>query len=149
MRRRITEITYYRWAGALPILAPVLAYFAYRDEPTITLLDRVAIPLYVSGLVAGPAYVPFATVVFWWLRREPTARYRSIVWKAPLLFLPPFLLYLVVMRWWTGSAAPLLDTLILYGLVMLLFGYGYVGLVCAGRRALDRWGAIETTTAAR
>jgi hypothetical protein len=149
MMRRITEITYYRWAGALPILAPVLAYLTYRDEPTITLLDRVAIPLYVSGLVAGPAYVPFAALVFWWLRNESTARYRSISWKAPLLFLLPFLLYLVVMRWWTGSAAPLADTLILYGLVMLLFGYGYVVLIHAGRRALDRWGAIETTSAAR
>jgi hypothetical protein len=149
MRRRIAEITYYRWAGALPILAPLLAYLTYRDEPTITLLDRVAIPLYVSGLVGGPVYVPFAAVVFWWLRNEPTARYRSIAWKVPLLFLPPFLLYLVVMRWWTGSAASLMDTLILYGLVMLLFGYGYVVLVYAGRRALDRWGAIETTSAAR
>jgi hypothetical protein len=53
------------------------------------------------------------------------------------------------MRWWTGSTAPLADTLILYGLVMLLFGYGYVVLIHAGRRALDRWGAIETTSAGR
>ena len=149
MTRRIAEVTYYRWAGALPILAPVLAYLAYRDEPTLTLLDRVAIPFYVSGLVAGPAYVPFAAAVFWWLRDEPIARYRSISWKVPLLFLPPFLLYLVGMRWWTGSTAPLADTLILYSLVVLLFGYGYVVLIHAGRRALDRWGAIETTSTGR
>ncbi|HWO06115.1 MAG TPA: hypothetical protein VNQ54_15045, partial [Methylomirabilota bacterium] len=64
MNARLTEITYYRWAGALPILAPILAYLAYQDEPTLNLLDRVAIPFYVSGLVAGPAYVPFATVLF-------------------------------------------------------------------------------------
>ena len=37
--RRIAEVTYYRWAGALPILAPVLAYLAYRDEPTHDRLD--------------------------------------------------------------------------------------------------------------
>jgi len=103
----------------------------------------------VSGLVAGPAYVPFAAAVFWWLRNEPIARYRSISWKVPLLFLPPFLLYLLVMRWWTGSTAPLADTLVLYALVVLLFGYGYVALIHAGRRALDRWGAIETAGAGR
>jgi hypothetical protein len=32
---------------------------------------------------------------------------------------------------------------------MLLFGYGYVVLVYAGRCALDRWGAIGTTSVAR
>jgi len=53
------------------------------------------------------------------------------------------------MRWWTGSTAPLADTLVLYALVVLLFGYGYVVLIHAGRRALDRWGAIETAGAGR
>jgi hypothetical protein len=149
MRARLTEVAYYRWAAALPILAPVIAYLAYRDEPTISLLDRVAIPFYVSGLVAGPAYVPFAAIVLWWLRREPAARYRAISWIVPLLFVPPFLLYLFVMRWWTGSTAPLADTLLFYGLVVVLFGYGYVLLIHAGRQALDRWGAIGTTRPGR
>ena len=111
------------------------------------LIDRVAIPFYVSGLVGGPAYVPFAAVLLWWLRKEPAERYRAISWIAPLLFVPPFLLYLFVTRWWTGSTAPLLDTLIFYGLLVLVVGYGYVVLIHAGRRALDRWGAIETTGA--
>ena len=115
MNARLTEVAYYRWAGALPVLAPALAYLAYQDEPTLSLLDRVAIPFYVSGLVAGPAYVPFAAVLFWWIRKEPAARYRALSWIAPLLFIPPFLLYLFVMRWWTGSTAPLTDTLIFYG----------------------------------
>lgn len=149
MRARLTEVAYYRWAAALPILAPIVAYLAYRDEPTISLLDRVAIPFYVSGLVAGPAYVPFAAVVFWWLRKEPAARYRAMSWMAPLLFLLPFMLYLFAMRWWTGSMAPLADTLLFYGLVVLLFGYGYVVLIHVGRRALDRWGAIGPTGAGR
>ena len=147
MHARLTEVAYYRWAAALPILAPILAYLTYRDEPTLSLLDRVAIPFYVSGLVAGPAYVPFAAALFWWIRKEPAARYRVISWLAPLLFVPPFLLYLFVARWWTGSTAPLVDALIFYGLLMLLVGYGYVVLIHAGRHALDRWGAIGASSA--
>jgi hypothetical protein len=147
MRPRLSEITYYRWAAALPILAPIIGWLSYRDEPTLSLLDRVAIPFYLSGLLAGPAYVPFAAALFWWLRDEPAARYRAISWKAPLLFLPVFLVYLLAMRWWTGSTAPLAETLLFYGLVVLLFGYGYVLLIHAGRRALDRRGAIEVTPA--
>jgi hypothetical protein len=58
-----------------------------------------------------------------------------------------FLVYLLAMRWWTGSTAPLVETLLFYGLVVLLFGYGYVLLIHAGRRALDRRGAIEVTPA--
>jgi hypothetical protein len=147
MKARLTEVTYYRWAGALPILAPVLAYLAYQDEPTISLLDRVAIPLYVSGLVAGPAYVPFAAVLFWWIRKEPAARYRALSWIAPLLFVPPFLLYLSVARWWTGSTGPLADALVFYGVLVVLVGYGYVVLIHVGRRALVGWGAIGATSA--
>ena len=88
-----------------------------------------------------------AAVLFWWIRKEPAARYRALSWIAPLLFIPPFLLYLFVMRWWTGSTAPLTDTLIFYGVLVLLVGYAYVVLIHAGRRALDRWGAIATTPA--
>jgi len=134
-------------AIVLAILAPIIGWLSYRDEPTLSLLDRVAIPFYLSGLLAGPAYVPFAAALFWWLRDEPAARYRAISWKAPLLFLPVFLVYLLAMRWWTGSTAPLVETLLFYGLVVLLFGYGYVLLIHAGRRALDRRGAIEVTPA--
>lgn len=147
MNARLTEVAYYRWAGALPILAPILGYLAYQDEPTLSLLDRVAIPLYVSGLVAGPAYVPFAAVLFWWIRKEPAARYRALSWIAPLLFVPPFLLYLSVVRWWTGSTGPLADALVFYGVVVVLVGYGYVVLIHVVRRALVGWGAIGATSA--
>src|SRR5438309_801920 len=90
-----------------------------EGTPEVLLIDRVAIPFYVSGLVGGPAYVPFAAVLLWWIRKAPVERYRAISWIAPLLFVPPFLLYLFVTRWWTGSTAPLLDTLIFYGLLVL------------------------------
>ena len=52
-------------------------------------------------------------------------------------------------RWWTGSTGPLADALVFYGVMVLLVGYAYVVLVHVGRRALDRWGAIRTTSAGR
>jgi hypothetical protein len=131
----MSEVTYYRWAATLPVVIPFVAQLAYRDDPAIGLLDRVTIPLYVSG-IAWPAYIPFAAVLFWWLRSQPVARYRRVSWIAPILFLPPFLLYLLVVRWWTASTEPWAGVLIFYSIVVLLFGYGYVLLTHAGRRVL-------------
>ena len=135
----MAEVTYYRWAAALPILVPLVAYLVYRDRPAISLFDRVAIPLYVSGIVGGPLYIPFATILFWCLRRQPVAQYRRASWIAPVLFVPLFLLYLLAIRWWTGSTEPLADILIFYSVGVLLFGYGYVLLIHAGRCVLGRW----------
>lgn len=131
----MSEVTYYRWAATLPVVIPFVAHLAYRDNPAIGLLDRVTILLYVSG-IAWPAYIPFAAVLFWWLRRQSVARYRRVSWIAPILFLPPFLFYLLVVRWWTASTEPWPGVLIFYSIVVLLFGYGYVLLTHAGRRVL-------------
>ena len=131
----MSEAAYYRWAAALPVLVPVVAHLVYRDDPAIGLFDRVAIPLYLSG-VAWPAYIPFALALFWWLRKQPVARYRRVSWIAPLLFLPPFLSYLLLVRWWTASTEPWAGVLTFYAVVVLLFGYGYVLLIHLGRYAL-------------
>jgi hypothetical protein len=129
------EVTYYRWAATLPVVFPFIAHLFYRDEPTLGLLDRVTILLYVSG-IAWPAYVPFAAALFWWLAGEPAARYRRVSWITPILFLLPFSVYLLLVRWWTASAEPWAGVLIFYSIVVLLFGYGYVLLTHAGRRVL-------------
>lgn len=129
------EFTYYRLAATLPVVIPFIAHLVYRDDPAIGVVDRVTIPLYVSG-IAWPAYVPFAAVLFWWLRGQPAARYRRVSWITPILFLPPFLAYLLAVRWWTASTEPWVGVLIFYSVVVLLFGYGYVLLTHAGRRVL-------------
>jgi len=133
----LREVTYYRWAAAAPILVPIVAHLLYRDEPNIGLLDRVIIFLYLSG-VALPAYIPFAIGMFWWLRGQPAERYRRVSWIAPLLFVPPLLLYLLVVRWWMGSTEPWLDVLVFYAIMSLLLGYGYVALIHVGRWVLSR-----------
>jgi len=43
------EVTYYRWAATLPVVLPFIADLFYRDDAAIGLVDRVTIPLYVSG----------------------------------------------------------------------------------------------------
>jgi hypothetical protein len=131
----MSEVTYYRWSATVPLLVPLVAQFVYRDNPAIGLFDRVAIPLYLSG-IAWPAYIPFAAALFWWLAGQPAARYRRVSWITPVLFLPPFLTYLLLVRWWTASTEPWAGVLIFYSIVVLLFGYGYVLLTHAGRRVL-------------
>ena len=140
----MTEITFYRCSAILPVLFPFVAHLVYRDEPAIGLVDRVAIPLYLSG-IAWPVYIPFAAALFWWLRRQPVERYRRMSWVAPLLFLPPFLSYLLAVRWWTESTEPWAGVLAFYSVVVLLFGYGYVLLTHAGRRLLA-WRGRELAT---
>ena len=129
------EVTYYRGAATLPVVLPFIAHLFYRDDPTIGLIDRVTILLYVSG-IAWPAYVPFAAGLFWWLAGAPAPRYRRVSWVTPILFLPPFWVYLLLGRWWTASPEPWADVLVFYSIVVLLFGYGYVLLTHAGRRVL-------------
>ncbi len=130
----MSEVTYYRWSATLPILVPLVAHVAYRDDPTIGLSDRVTIPFYLSA-VAWPAYLPFAAGLFWWLRGRPVSRYRQVSWIAPILFLPLFIFYLLAVRWWVGSAEPWGGALVFYSIVVLVFGYGYVVLIHAGRYA--------------
>ncbi len=129
------EVTYYRLAATLPVVIPFVAHLFYRDDPTIGLIDRVTTLLYVSG-IAWPAYIPFATALFWWLDGKPPARYRRVSWLAPVLFLPPFLAYLLLVRWWTSSAEPWVEALVFYSILVLLFGYGYVLLTHLGRRVM-------------
>jgi hypothetical protein len=138
----MSEVTYYRWSATVPVLVPLVAHLVYRDNPAVGLLDRVAIPLYLSG-IAWPTYVPFAAVLFWWLRRQPVARYRRVSWIAPILFLPPFLAYLLLVRWWTASTEPWAGVLAFYSVVVLLFGYGYVLLIHAGRYVLGWRGQAD------
>ena len=135
------EVTYYRLAATLPVVIPFIAHLSYRDDPTIGLIDRVTILLYVSG-IAWPAYVPFAAALFWWLAGQPVPRYRRVSWITPILFLPPFLVYLLLVRWWTASTEPWAGVLIFYSIVVLLFGYGYVLLTHAGRRVLAWRGRV-------
>ncbi len=97
------EVTYYRLVATLPVVIPFIAHLFYRDDPTISLMDRVTTLLYVSG-IAWPAYIPFAAVLFWWLAGQPVGRYRRVSWITPILFLPPFLAYLLLVRWWTASS---------------------------------------------
>jgi hypothetical protein len=129
------EVMYYRLAATLPVVIPFIAHLFYRDDPTISLMDRVTTLLYVSG-IAWPAYIPFAAALFWWLDGKPVARYRRVSWITPVLFLPPFLAYLLLARWWTASTEPWAGVLIFYSILVLLFGYVYVLLTHAGRRVL-------------
>jgi hypothetical protein len=131
----MSEVTYYRWSATLPVVVPLVAQLVYRDDPAMGLFDRLTIPLYLSG-IAWPAYVPFAAGLFWWLRRQPAAQYRRVSWIAPILFLPAFLSYLLVVRWWTASTEPWAGVLVFYSVVVLLFGYGYVSLTHVGRYVL-------------
>ncbi len=124
------EITYYRCSAAFPIVLPLLAYLLFWDSgPQRGVLDRMATLVVLSGVAAAPVYVPFVSALLWWLRRNPVGSYRFASFIAPILFVPVFVLYLLVLGYFTKSTEPLAGS-VLFSLPYLLgVGFGYVVLV--------------------
>lgn len=140
------EITYYRFAATLPVLLPFAAYALYWDssKPPVGAVDQIATLVALSGIVGGPAYIPLAAALFWWLRKRPVKSYRSVSWAAPMLFLPVFALYLLAVGQVTRSTEPRAVVFALYIPFLLVFGYTYVALVHLGRLLLSWTDNLET-----
>ncbi len=141
----MTEIIYYRFAAALPVVLPLAAYALYWDSagPPVGVVDQIATLVALSGIAGGPAYIPFAAALLWWLRKRPVRWYRRVSWVAPILFTPVFALYLLAVGQWTRTTEPLLGVLAFYIPFLLACGYGYVALVHLGRRLLRRADRFE------
>ncbi len=138
------EIRYYRWAAALPIILPFLAYpIAWHAHPGVSLVESVPALIVVSGIAGGPPYVPFICGVLWCLRGRTVAAYRYASLMAPLLFAPVFVLYLGTLEYFGPSPEPFLDNVVFYLPYVFGVGFAYVALVHALRLGLSRWGCIS------
>ncbi len=126
----MTEITFYRWAAASPIVLPVFAYaIAWHTSPAGDVFAGIARLVLLSGLAGGPAYVPFMCGLLWLLRGTTAASYGYASLVAPLLFAPVFILYLAVLEYFGPGPEPFIDNVLFYLRYLLGVGYAYVLLV--------------------
>ena len=140
----MTEITYYRWSAALPIVVPLIAYvIAWRTTPSRGVLEGTVTLVVLSGAVAGPAYVPFISVLLWWLRKKPATSYRVASFVAPILFTPVFVLYLLLLGYFMPSPEPFVENVVFYLSYLLGVGYAYVALVHLLRLVLSSCGWVN------
>jgi hypothetical protein len=139
----MNEVRYYRWAVALPIVLPLLAYPIGWHTSRGGVVEWVAILIVLSGIAGGPPYVPFICGLLWCLRGRTVATYRNASLMAPLLFAPVFVLYLLVLAYFRPSPEPFLENVVFYLRYVFGVGFAYVALVNAFRLGLSRLGCFR------
>jgi hypothetical protein len=133
--------SYYRWALALPLLVPALAWPLTLFNPLPDGLAVVAMFLYWSVLIGGIPYVLFAAGFLLWMRGRPDHRVRTAVYVAPLVYAVWLAVCLAVFLAVDGTLASSRESFGMITVCGLVFGYGYVGLAELGRALLRPGGA--------
>ena len=129
----MTVRSYYRWALALPLLVPALAWPLTLLNPLPGGLAVVAMFLYWSVLVGGVPYVLFAAGFLLWMRGRPDDQVRTGIQVAPLVYAIWLTVCGTVFLAIDGAVASSRDSIGMIAVCGLLFGYGYVGLAELGR----------------
>jgi hypothetical protein len=140
----MTVRVFVRWALAVPVILPVLAYPLLRVErDPIDGIAQVLVGSAVAGL--GP-YLVFAVAFAAWARDRTAAEVERAAWRAPLLFLFPFALFWLVLVTVRGGSDPLPMVM---GLSAFAVAVGYVYVLAADLlyRLLARRGVIRPSPA--
>jgi hypothetical protein len=138
------EISFYRWSAALPMLLPLPAYVvAWHTRPPRGVVSSIATLVAVAGIAACPAYIPFIAGLLCWLRKKPVASYRIASFLAPILFVPCFVAYLLVLDYWGPSPEPFAENVKFYLPYLLGVGFGYVVFVHLLRLGLSFCGWVN------
>ena len=127
--------SYYRWALALPLLVPALAWLLALVEPG-DVVRAALLLLYWSVVIGGVPYLLFAAGFLLWMRRVPEDRLRRGILLAPLVYTPVLLVCFTLFLAVDGALASSSDSLGAITVVSLCFGYAYVALAEAGRALL-------------
>lgn len=130
---------FYRGALVLPLMLPAL----------LLLVGSGAVPaiLLLSLWFAGAPYLIFALLTFVWISRtQSRERLCSIMWMAPLVFLPFSVTGWLLHQWLERTSNPDLVVsaaeLLPIAVFTILIGYAYVLLVQVTFFVLRRIGAV-------
>jgi hypothetical protein len=137
----MTVRVFVRWALAAPVTVPVLAYPLLRVEADP--FDGMAQVLVGSALAGLAPYLVFAAAFAAWARDRTAAEVERAAWRAPLLFLYPFVLFwllLVTVRGGGTDALPMVMGLSVFAVAV---GYMYVLAADLLYRLLARRGVIH------
>ena len=137
-RRSENVIRYVRIAVFLPLLVPACAYLLH----VLGLVDRSFLlgGLVGSVVIGGIPYAAVAVTALAYLWNRPVADYMRWSLRAPIVFIPVLVAFLVWSQF-LGRVQSLLefcDILLFTVPAVLIVGYAYVGLFYVGVRALSR-----------
>jgi hypothetical protein len=138
----MSRLAFYRVALAVPLVVPALVWGVLRliESPAGGPVTVVAVFLVFSGTIAGAPYGVFALATGVWIGRLTEAELGKFPIAMPLLFLPVFIAWLLLQSVLVGEGFQLwgfLEGCLNLGMFVLLFGYGYVGLVELVRSIID------------
>ncbi len=136
----MTTRTFIRWALAAPVIVPVLGFpLLYVERDPFDMVGQVLVGSVVVGMIP---YLAFAAAFAAWTRDRAPREVERAAWRAPLLFLPLFAgfwLLLVTARSGT-DAMPMVMMLSLFAVGV---GYVYVLVADVLYRVLERRGVIR------
>jgi hypothetical protein len=136
----MTTRTFIRWVLAAPVIVPMLAFpLLYVERDPVDGSGQVLVGSAVAGLIP---YLVFAAGFAAWTRDRAPREVERAAWRAPLLFLPLFAVFwllLVTVRGGTG-AMPMVVMLSLFAVGV---GYVYVLVTDVLYRVLERRGVIR------
>lgn len=125
--------SYYRWALVLPLLLPALASPLALLNPLPPLLAVLTMYLFWSVLIGGVPYLLFAIGFLLWTRGASEKRVRAGILLSPLVYTAVLMVCFTALLLLDGNASGNGDSLRIFGVFGLLFGYAYVGLAELGR----------------
>jgi len=140
----MSEISFYRLSATLPLVLPLPAYLlASLTLPPRGVVDGLAVLIAASGPAGGPPYIPFMCVLLWCLRNKSRAAHRVASVFAPVIFVPVFILYLLVLAGLTPSPESFAENVMFYLPYLLGVGFAYVALVHVLRFVLSAFGWLD------
>lgn len=125
--------SYYRWTLVLPLLLPALASPLALFNPLPPLPAAVLMFLFWSVLIGGVPYLLFAIGFLLWTRGASGERVRRGILVSPLVYTAVLMICFTALLVVEGNTSSNGDSLSIFGVFGLLFGYGYVGLAEVGR----------------
>ncbi len=128
--------TLYRLCIWLPIVVPALAVLTVRALG-VPIADWLPVEILLYSLVyGGLPYAVLAAWATWWVGGRTEADVRRLMIRAPLLMIAVFATLAVAVGLAVGRPRAWIAVAVLGSAVILVLGYGYVGLTLLVRRAV-------------
>ncbi len=130
--------TIYRVCIWLPILVPA-ALILVVNAAGVRLAADVGVVgemIAYSLIWGGLPYAVLAAWATWWVGGRPEPAIRRLMFRAPLLMVAVFVPLALVTGLAVGALGPFTGVAVLGAAVIMLLGYGYVGLAIALRHSL-------------
>jgi hypothetical protein len=135
----------YRTCIWLPILVPTLLIVVVNTFG-LRLADGLIGEMVAYSLVwGGLPYAVLAVWATWWVGGRPESQIKRLLFRAPLLMMAVFVPFALLLGLLAGALAQFVAVAVLGATVIMLLGYGYVGVAVLLRLTLGPRGSAALT----